>query len=342
MIDFLYLATDNHSLEVLETIKDSLTVVLPQIREMAENSKPEPYTIQNITIASWNLLIAVVAALFGFLGALFGYLGYKFSKQTARNVVRVSADVQLDLCYDFIIDLYRNTMRAIIYGQAYKDKKDLQINNIIALKLTCFDDIFHIDAYNQNSDVYIIMKHLKDRIQNYNEEIELCCDNIKKGRDLSSDFYNMSWKQMQILLSVKHLLKQIKIQKDYTYEIFSLLIKKHIKHITSNRDYFLNIYNIVGKHKYNEYIHEHSKLKKRIDALFEDVNPSIPNCLFVDVGNTSKIQEQYEEIIKVLPMECDYVSLIKKKEWKRSDLNSLLVNMIVIDAVIDSQPYNEA
>ena len=147
MIDSLYLATDNHSLEVLETIKDSLTVVVPHIREMAENSKPEPYTVQNITIASWNLLIAVVAALFGFLGALFGYLGYKFSKQTARNVVRVSADVQLHLCYDFIIDLYRNTMRAVIYGQAYKDKKDLQINNIIALKLTCFDDIFHIDAY---------------------------------------------------------------------------------------------------------------------------------------------------------------------------------------------------
>lgn len=149
MIDSLYLATDNHSLEVLETIKDSLTIVVPHIREMAENSKPEPYTVQNITIASWNLLIAVVAALFGFLGALFGYLGYKFSKQTARNVVRVSADMQLHLCYDFIIDLYRNTMRAVIYGQAYKDKKDLQINDIIALKFMCFDDIFHIDAYNQ-------------------------------------------------------------------------------------------------------------------------------------------------------------------------------------------------
>lgn len=225
MIDSLYLATDNHSLEVLETIKDSLTIVVPHIREMAENSKPEPYTVQNITIASWNLLIAVVAALFGFLGALFGYLGYKFSKQTARNVVRVSADVQLHLCYDFIIDLYRNTMRAVIYGQAYKDKKDLQINDIIALKFMCFDDIFHIDAYNQNSDVYIIMKHLKDRMQNYNDDVELCCDNIKNRRDLSSDFYNISFKPLHILLSVKRLMEQMETQKDYTNEIFALLLK---------------------------------------------------------------------------------------------------------------------
>ena len=73
-------------------------------------------------------------------------------------------------------------MRAVIYGQAYKDKKDLQINDIIALKFMCFDDIFHIDAYNQNSDVYIIMKHLKDRMQNYNDDVELCCDNIKNRK----------------------------------------------------------------------------------------------------------------------------------------------------------------
>ena len=342
MIDSLYLATDNHSLEVLETIKDSLTVVVPHIREMAENSKPEPYTVQNITIASWNLLIAVVAALFGFLGALFGYLGYKFSKQTARNVVRVSADVQLHLCYDFIIDLYRNTMRAVIYGQAYKDKKDLQINDIIALKLMCFDDIFHIDAYNQNSDVYIIMKHLKDRMQNYNDDVELCCDNIKNRRDLSSDFYNISFKQLHILLSVKRLLEHMETQKDYTNEIFALLLKKHIKHVTSNKDYFLSIYDTLGKHKYQEFIHKHLKLKKRIDALFEDVEPSLPNYLFVNTEDTSNMQQLYDEIIKELPIESDYVSLIRKKAWKRQDLNTLLINMIVIDAVIDSRPYNEA
>lgn len=342
MIDSLYLATDNHSLEVLETIKDSLTIVVPHIREMAENSKPEPYTVQNITIASWNLLIAVVAALFGFLGALFGYLGYKFSKQTARNVVRVSADVQLHLCYDFIIDLYRNTMRAVIYGQAYKDKKDLQINDIIALKFMCFDDIFHIDAYNQNSDVYIIMKHLKDRMQNYNDDVELCCDNIKNRRDLSSDFYNISFKPLHILLSVKRLMEQMETQKDYTNEIFALLLKKHIKHVTGNKDYFLSIYDTLEKHKYQEFIHKHLKLKNRIDALFEDVEPSLPNYLFVNTEDTSNMQQLYDEIIKELPIKWDYVSLIRKKAWKRQDLNTLLINMIVIDAVIDSRPYNEA
>lgn len=69
------------------------------------------------------------------------------------------------------------------------------------------------------------MKHLKDRMQNYNDDVELCCDNIKNRRDLSSDFYNISFKPLHILLSVKRLMEQMETQKDYTNEIFALLLK---------------------------------------------------------------------------------------------------------------------
>ena len=112
--------------------------------------------------------------------------------------------------------------------------------------------------------------------------------------------------------------------------------------MSSNKDYFLSVYDTLEKYKYHEFIHKHLKLKKLIDALFEDVASSLPNYLFVNTEDTSKMQEQYEEIIKDLPIEWDYVSLIRKKEWKRQDLPTLLINMIVIDAVIDSRPYHEA
>ena len=337
----MYIATDNHSLEVLETIKDSLTVVVPHIREMAENSKPEPYTVQNITIASWNLVIAVVAALFGFLGTLFGYLGYKFSKQTARNVVRVSTDVQRELCLDFIIDLYRSTMRAIKYGQAYKDKITLHTNDVIALKLPRFNDIFHIDAYNLDSEVYIIMKHLKDRMQNYNENVELCCDNMKNGRDLSSDFQLLSSKPMHILIMVKKLLEQMESQNDYIDRIVEFLLEKHIKHIIGNKEYLSDYLNRrlssknVYRNEYTEYISKHKGLEKEINLLFSKTDLLLTNPC-------PDYKGKYELFKGIAIAESKYVEIMNKKEWNSQDLHTLLINMIAIDTIIDTRPYNEA
>lgn len=337
MVSSLFIAVSDQGVDILEAIKDSLGVVVPHILEMAENCKPEPYTIKNITLASWNLVIAVLAALFGFLGALFGYLGYKFSKQTAHNVVRVSAEVQKQLCLDFIIDLYRNTMRAVKYGQACKDGEDLQTNEIVALKLPDFDDVFHIDAYNQNSDVYIIMKHLKDRMKNYNEDVRLCCDNMMNGRISLVDFQHLSFKPMHMLIMVKWLLEQMEPQKDYTVEVIEFLITKHVKHVTGNGEFLLSKSEFIADSKYYEYICTQEKLMKRIELLLgeREQDFSLVNYLRGDFECMPKMIEEYYEIVNKLPAELEYVSLMNKKEWNSRDLKSLLINIIVIDTIVD-------
>ena len=48
-----------------ETLKDSLDMVLPYVRSIAENSAPAPYTYINI-------VITVIAAIAGILGAYYG------------------------------------------------------------------------------------------------------------------------------------------------------------------------------------------------------------------------------------------------------------------------------
>ena len=104
---------ENGGDQMLEAIRDSLTAIVPHIQKMADNSSPEPYTVESIRLASKNLTISIIAAVSGCLGAVFGYLGYAFSKKTARNVVRVSPKVQRVLCQDFQIDLYKNLMYSL-------------------------------------------------------------------------------------------------------------------------------------------------------------------------------------------------------------------------------------
>ena len=343
MVSSLFIAVSDQGVDILEAIKDSLGVVVPHILEMAENCKPEPYTVKNITLASWNLVIAVIAALFGFLGALFGYLGYKFSKQTARNVVRVSADVQKLLCLDFILDLYQNTMKAIEYVQVCKDGGTLHPNEILVLKLSDFDDVFHIDAYNQNSNVYILMKQLKGRMKNYNEDVRLCCDNITAGRNSLVGFQHLSFKPMNMLLMVKLLLEHIEeTSKDCTDKIVAFLIKKHVNHIVVNGDCLLSISEKIADSKYYEYICNHEKLVKQIDSLFSKANVPLANCLCASGTHSKSVVEEYYEIINSLPGAPEYVTLMKKNEWNRQDLKSLLINMIVMDAVVDFRLNNEA
>ena len=342
MTDSLQIVTDSHSLEILEAIKDSLTLVVPHIVEMAENSKPEPYIVQNITLASWNLVTAIVAAIFGFLGALFGYLGYKFSKKTAHNVVRVSAEVQQQLCLDFIIDLYRNTMSAVKYGQACKDGKTLQVNDIVALRLLDFDDIFHIDVYNRNSDVYIRMKHLKDRMKNYNDDVQLCCDNIINGRVSNVDFQHLSFKPMHMLVMVRWLMDHMEGQNGSIDRIVEFLVKKHVKHITGNDEYLLSLSDPIVDNRYYKYICGHKRLLKRVDILFDKADLSLANCLYSDSVSEPEIVGRYYEIINKLPGMLEYVTIMSKKEWNGQDLRTLLLYMIVIDIVIDCRPSNEA
>lgn len=88
----------------------------------------QPYTIQSIDFTKNNLgiaIIALVGVIAGILGAIFGYRGYKYSKETASNVARISIDTQITLYKDFIKDLYRNAVTVIRIMKTNQDRTNI-------------------------------------------------------------------------------------------------------------------------------------------------------------------------------------------------------------------------
>lgn len=171
MIDLLKIV-EGSSVDAVGVIRDSIVTMTQYIKETAINSRPEPYIIQNLYLATWNLLVAVFAAIFGLLGAIFGYLGYKYSKKTAKNVARISVDTQIVLYFDFAKELYGNIVTIVNLLEISKKGSKMPLNKIGILRISDFDDIFHIDDYNQDKDIYLKMKHIKDRMRSYNFTVE--------------------------------------------------------------------------------------------------------------------------------------------------------------------------
>ena len=95
----------------MAALQDTLKAISMDVKEIAKNSNPEPYTVQSLDLSRWNFVVSLLAALFGLFGAVFGlfgavfgYFSYKYSKLTAKNVARISPDTQIALCLDFILD----------------------------------------------------------------------------------------------------------------------------------------------------------------------------------------------------------------------------------------------
>src|SRR5574344_441878 len=182
----------------IENFNDS---ILQYVRIIADNSDPNPYTLENLTISYWNLSIAVIAAFFGILGSTFGYLGYKFSKKTSENVLRVSPDTQMKLFDEFMLDLYKNTSWALIIVIPAKLKQKYPSDNfLINMKLSSFDDIFFMDVYNQNHTVFIKMKHIKERMYVYDKEIDICRSHLLEKKLLTdNDLQDILYKPLWLL-----------------------------------------------------------------------------------------------------------------------------------------------
>lgn len=87
----------------IAALQDTLKAISMDVKEIAKNSNPEPYTVQSLDLSRWNFVVSLLAALFGLFGAVFGYFSYKYSKLTAKNVARISPDTQIALCLDFIL-----------------------------------------------------------------------------------------------------------------------------------------------------------------------------------------------------------------------------------------------
>ena len=327
---------------MLEAIRDSLNAIVPHIQKMADNSNPEPYTIENLRLASMNLKISIIAAIFGFLGAVFGCLGYRFSKKTAKNVVRVTPDVQRALCNDFILDMYKNIVYTMIYAGSTDKKDNSQLSSLL---LPNINDVFHIEAYNRNSKVYINMKNIKVRMLIYNEKVKWF---LKNGTDKKC-FEDMALKALHILvvtykLSDKLTVPQTRWQRfwkkadENRHEEFNYLLFRHIKNLSRTKKIIMDfdsrsLKDLLVKHR--EFIEGNTEMTPLWDALFLQKDKHIWTNPYTDTDPENK--KYLESVLNLKGMlNEEYIGLLEKPEWTGEEAQNLMTEMLAINAVLES------
>ncbi len=331
MIDSLRIVAEGNSTEALHAIRDSIATITPYIQEMASNSRPEPYTIQNLSLASWNLLVAIFAAIFGLLGAVFGYLGYKYSKNTAKNVARISKDTQIALYFDFAKELYRNITAIVNLLKTHQEGNQILLNKIIALRISDFDDIFHIEDYNQNKDIYLEMKYIKDRMRSYNVTVDSNYRLAEQCKLSYNDLSNLLFRSIQILSLTKRAVSVLDRSyvddKDLVLYLFGRL---HVRHIINNSVYVLNEWKEksfeVNIAELKDCYEKNLKAKEKLDSMIDDRkyhNPAINNI-------------EYMQIVATCP-DKEYNQLVQKEYWSKNDIKVLLAKIISYDSFIQAR-----
>ena len=59
----------------IAALQDTLKAISMDVKEIAKNSNPEPYTVQSLDLSRWNFVVSLLAALFGLFGAVFVIVG---------------------------------------------------------------------------------------------------------------------------------------------------------------------------------------------------------------------------------------------------------------------------
>lgn len=330
---------------MLEAIRDSLNAIVPHIQKMADNSNPEPYTIESLRLASENLTISIIAAVSGCLGAVFGYLGYRFSKKTAKNVVRVTPDVQRTLCKDFILDMYKNMVYTMIYACSDVKKDNSQLSSLL---LPDIDDIFYIEAYNGDPQVYLRMKNLKARKLLYDEKVKWCLNNDTDEKT----FADLTLNAMHILVLASRLSTALpghrtgwqrlwKKSGKNTHEEFNYLLIKHIKNLSLmlQSEKFIETFDSKSSKdmlvKYRKFIESITEMSKLWYALFLQKDKHIWTNPYTDTDPENK--EHLNSVLNLKGMlNEEYIRLLKKPEWTGEEAQNLMTEMLAINAVIES------
>lgn len=196
--------------EHIEAIRDSVASVLPLLRELTENSSPEPYTVENLWWTKLNVAISITAAMIGGLGAYYGYKGFVYAKETARNVARLPQETQVKLCLSLLQDLLLNYVRAIVIFCNHKDglkaPSDNYISNFI---LPEFEDIFNPESFYHNGTAFVCLNDLKSRMKHYNHMIEVIENHCISGGITASDCKDLVIKTSKVTRSVFNFIKEI-------------------------------------------------------------------------------------------------------------------------------------
>lgn len=194
----------------IEAIRDSVASVLPLLRELTENSSPEPYTVENLWWTKLNVAISVAAALIGGLGAFYGYKGFVYAKETARNVARLPQETQVRLCLSLLQDLLLNYVRAIVIFCNHKDGLNAPSDNYISnFILPEFEDIFNPESFYHNGSAFVCLNDLKSRMKHYNHMIEVIETHCINGVITDKDCKDLVIKTSKVTRSVFNFIKEI-------------------------------------------------------------------------------------------------------------------------------------
>lgn len=327
----------NHSdtTDVLIVIKDSLTRIAHHIQELAQNSSPEPYTVQSIDLAENNLYITEIATVIGFLGLIAGIVGtyygfkaYYFAKQTAVNVVRVSPRTQVALYKDFIKDLYGNTAVLLRLMKKIKDGEIISQSNLIALYIADFNDIFHFEAYNQDEKMYLEMKYIKTRMRNYNDTVLLCCNDAEKGKLTQNELSKLLFKTVHILTLTRLSMMKIEISQSHDNILMFIINKLHIRHMINNKDYISSRWKAE---EFHEQIREYAMCLSSNEKSLEKLYTIIDGVEFINYAYDAV---EYIDFIKHNSTDDEYKSLMLKRKWTAADVRALLVKVLSYDALL--------
>ncbi len=162
----------------LQAAQDTLTYVsqdsiVSLLHTLIENTAPDPTPRLGIQMYEWNFWVPIIALIAGLIGTYYGWKGYFFSKKTAENVARLSPDAQYALCRNFTVQLYKNLVRIMVLKYKINHKKDILQNELVALHLPKFEDIFFVDAYYKDAKTFIAMQKMKEEMQTYIELIDI-------------------------------------------------------------------------------------------------------------------------------------------------------------------------
>lgn len=291
--------------EHLEVIRDSISATLPLLRELAGNSSPEPYTIENLWWTKINVIISIIAAIMGAIGAWYGYKGFVQSRKTALNVVRMSIDTQFKLCASLIFDLIRNYVRAGVVSINKENGKIPTENYISSFTISDFQDIFFPESFNQKPDAYLALSYVKQRLLHYKSLLNLVGGHCNQDYISQTDCKDLLEKPIKIIKSIFSFVDDI--SPEGCYKIKFELLKKISSIIPMS----------ISAEKYNEIRKEISELRnsKGTPLILEDTiitNKLSANPL-CNIESYNELKKYYaaEDISIFINPDIDYDNIKK-------------------------------
>ena len=341
-------------LNVLQSIKDSISCVVPQIKETAVNTHPNPWAIINIVIASLGLIASALAA--------------GFSYKTANNVKRVNAETQRYLFVDLIRHLYRNKICALaIAAKMDKNMKQYPAEYHL-LKLKTLPEDIHLERYNNNSKHYAKMHELSLLLRNYNTEIDVInshltsplIDDEIKQKGLESLLFKPIY-LINRILDVMNFIEGCDNQKN----VIAIILSEHFNKLSEQKEEELkkgvemlsNHFDEIsqkdkeGKDEISEIevIEKYLNIKKiekwienlSLDAGKNDVIISSGSVLSVE---NDRLTDSFKKLLTTGELPKELMNIIRKEtntdasdlfnaEWKAY---STLKNALITDTLIES------